>query len=341
MRTDPSTTRRHFLRGAGALAVTAWSWPRLLARQEGEEVLLGTGRHTYRWVHEWAHLPEGMTWGSVHGCIVVDSKDRVYVNTNTDHAVVMVDADGTYRGSWGEEWKDGLHGMCVRQEEGGEFLYMTHLGRHVAVKCTLAGEVLCSFGVPEKAGIYQDPGQYKPTCVAVAPDGDLYVADGYGLSWVHQFHPDGEYVRSFGGPGEEPGKMRTPHGITLDQRGPEPLLIVADRENHRLQFFDLEGRLQHIVTGMLRRPCHVHHSGDDLVVADLAGRVTILDGKNELVTHLGDNPDPALRAQNGVPREKWKDGEFISPHCACFDSKGDLYVQDWLALGRVTKLERV
>jgi hypothetical protein len=85
----------------------------------------------------------------------------------------------------------------------------------------------------------------------------------------------------------------------------------------------------------------MHQRGNDLVIADLAGRVTIFDRNNKLITHLGDNPDPKKRANNGVPREQWTDGEFIAPHCARWDTQGDLYVMDWVAVGRVTKLKRV
>src|SRR5262249_47981036 len=160
-------------------------------------------------------------------------------------------------------------------------------------------------------------------------------------SWVHQFDKKGEYIRSWGGKGTEPGKMQTPHGIWLDTRNGKPVLAVADRENHRLQFFSLDGQFISMVTDELRRPCHMHQRGTDLVIADLAGRVTIFDRENKLVTHLGDQPDPAKRAQNKVPREQWVDGQFISPHCARWDSDGNLYVMDWNFLGRITKLERV
>src|SRR5262249_48172017 len=146
---------------------------------------------------------------------------------------------------------------------------------------------------------------------------------------------------SFGGPGSEPGKLSTPHGLLLDTRVNPPVLLVADRENGRLQTFDLDGNHLGIVQGMLRRPCNMCIRGTDLVVADLAGRVTILDAKNELVEQLGDNPDEKLRAQNGVPRERWQDGLFLAPHCAHWDDKGDLYVMDWNATGRITKLRHV
>lgn len=135
--------------------------------------------------------------------------------------------------------------------------------------------------------------------------------------------------------------MRTPHGLWLDTRGENPRLIVCDRENHRLQFFDLNGKLLHVVEGMLRRPCNVHQHGEHLVVADLAGRVTILDGENKLVCHLGDNPDPKKRAKNGIAMADWRDGEFLSPHGACWDAAGNIYVVDWNRHGRVSKLRRL
>ena len=92
---------------------------------------------------------------------------------------------------------------------------------------------------------------------------------------------------------------------------------------------------------MLRRPCKIQQRDEYLVIPDLAGRVTILDGSNELVTHLGDNPDESLRAVNGVPREQWVDGLFLAPHSAVWDEQGNLYVMDWNAVGRVNKLRRL
>jgi DNA-binding beta-propeller fold protein YncE len=205
---------------------------------------------------------------------------------------------------------------------------------------TLDGEILWTIPWPEKSGVYANAGEYLPTSVAVASDGAIYVADGYGKSWIHEFDRERKYVRTFGGPGSEVGKLATPHGLWLDTRGGAPVLLVADRENHRLQSFDLEGKSLGVVATDLRRPCHMHQRGGELVVADLAGRITLLDAKNKVTAHLGDNPDPALRAQYGVPREKWRDGEFLAPHCATFDAQGNVYVVDWNHLGRVTKLAR-
>ncbi|MCK5941220.1 MAG: hypothetical protein KAI24_04550, partial [Planctomycetes bacterium] len=165
------------------------------------------------------------------------------------------------------------------------------------------------------------------------------VGDGYGKSWVHCYDKDRNYVKSFGGPGTDDGKMRTPHGLWMDTRGSEPLLLVCDRENHRLQWFTLDGAFVRKMDQGLRRPCNVWPMPDGgLVVADLAGRITFLDAKDKVYAHVGDNPDPKLRAKNGVPRAQWNAGEFLSPHSVSIDGHGHVYVMDWNSLGRISKL---
>ncbi len=316
------------------------AWPELVASAR-DQVVLGSGAHRYEWVKGWGELPAGMSLGNTHGCVIVDRQERVYMNTDTENAVIVFSREGKFIKAWGKELAGGLHGMCIVTEGDKEFLYMTHLGRHEALKATLDGEILWTLPWPEEAHLYANAGEYAPTSIAVAPDGTMFVADGYGKSWIHQYDKERKYVRSFGGPGSDVGKLATPHGLWMDMRGDKPVLQVADRENHRVQSFDLEGRSLGVIATDLRRPCHMHQRAGETVVADLAGRISLFDAKNALIEHLGDNPDPALRAQNGVPREKWKDGEFLSPHCARFDSRGDIYVLDWNSLGRISKLRRV
>ncbi|KAA3611482.1 MAG: peptidase [Planctomycetota bacterium] len=306
-----------------------------------EPVVVGKGKHRYSWIQDWLKLPEGMKLGNTHGSIVVDKKGRVLVNTDAAHAVVILDADGNYLKSWGKEFQGGLHGMCLFEEDGQERLLLAHIGRHEVIKTDLDGKVLRRWGYPEESGHYANAGEYRPTAVAVAPDGSFFVADGYGKSWVHQYDSEGNYQKSFGGPGTEPGKMRTPHGLWLDTRRNPPVLLVADRENHRLQYFSLDGEYKGLVGEHFRRPCGTYQHGTEMVVADLAGRVTLLDSKDQLIAHLGDQPDPKLRARNGIPRDLWKDGFFLAPHSAAFDQNGNLYVMDWLSLGRISKLKRL
>lgn len=293
----------------------------------------------YHWQKGWPHgAKDGL--GNTHGCMVVDAAGNLLVNTDTEAAVVVFAPDGAILTKWGKDFHGGLHGMLLRKEGEQEFLYLAHTRRHEVVKTTLSGTVLWTLGWPEASGVYETEEQFVPTAVAIGPDGRIFVADGYGKSWVHVFDKDRAYVKSFGGPGTEPGKMQTPHGLWLDTRGKEPLLLVCDRENHRLQWFTMDGAFVRLMDTDLRRPCNVWPLDGGLVVADLAGRITILDSKNKVVMHLGDNPDEAQRAQNGVPREQWQDGVFLAPHSVCVDAQGSIYVMDWNRTGRITRIQR-
>ncbi|MBL8754908.1 MAG: hypothetical protein JNK15_16505 [Planctomycetes bacterium] len=301
--------------------------------------LLGAKEHTYRWVPGFARLADGKEFGNMHGCLVVDRAGNVLCNTDTEHAVIVFSPEGKVLRSWGKDFRGGLHGMCLREEDGKEVLYLAHHGRHEIVKTTIDGEVQWTLGWPQASGIYENEGQYNPTAVAVGPDGRIFAADGYGKSWVHLYDKERKYVKSFGGPGNGPGKMQTPHGLWLDTRGKEPLLLVCDRENHRLQWFTMDGEHVRTMDKDLRRPCNVALRPDGgLAVADLAGRITLLDKDDKLVTHLGDNPAEKLRARNDVKRDQWKDGEFLSPHGIAVDKSGAIYVMDWNFLGRLSKL---
>ncbi len=302
---------------------------------------LGTGKHRYAWVPGWGQRQDGKGLGNTHGCVAVDGAGQIYFNTDTEDAVMVFAPDGKQVGSWGKDWKGGLHGMTLVRQGEDEFLYLAHTARHEVAKVTLTGEVLWTLGAPKEAGVYDEKKRFLPTSVAVADNGDVYVADGYGQSWIHQFTKEREYVRSFGGPGQEPGKLRTPHGIAIDRRVEPPVLVVCDRENNRLQVFGLDGKHQKVLKGDVRRPCNVFLRGDDAAVADLAGRVTLFDKEWKVIAHLGDNSDQSQWANNGVPKEKWQDGVFISPHGLAWDARGDLYVMDWLAAGRVSKLRRL
>jgi len=322
--------------------------PAALAQQRGdaaaEPALLGDPARgaVWRWIEGWGSQ-DGKDLGSTHGCMVVDRQGRILVNTDTEDAVIVFSKDGRVVERFGRQFRGGLHGMTLRVEGDEEVLYLAHTGRHELVKMTRAGKVLWTLGFPEQAGIYEQADQYRPTAVAVAADGRLFAADGYGKSWVHIYDKDQGYLKSFGGPGKADGKMRTPHGLWLDARGEEPLLLVCDRENHRLQWFTLQGEFVRKVTAGMRRPCNVYPLRGKgrtgwLAVADLTGRVAILDEEDEVVVLLGDNAPDNLRATNRVGREQWRPGRFFAPHSVCADAEGSLYVMDWSAIGRVSKL---
>ena len=322
------------------------------AKSDGKVYITGGAKTPYLWESDWLKLPGQRKWlGSTHGCIVTDAMDNVYLSADTGDAIQVFDKDGNFVRSFGGDWGAGVHGLSIvtepveglteKTEEPVESLYIAHTAQQRVFKTTLMGELIMELEFPAASGKYENRSSYKPTSVAAAPDGRLFVADGYGLSWIHIYSADGIYLSSFGGPGEGPENLRTPHGLWLDTHGDAPTLLVSDRENHRIARFSLDGKFLNGTdpeSGLLRRPCHLQFAGDVAVVADLAGRVTLLNEKLELITHLGDNPDKSQHANFGVTPDKWRDGAFLAPHCARIDSAGNLLVMDWNIAGRVTRL---
>jgi hypothetical protein len=256
--------------------------------------------------------------------------------------MVVFDGDGTFIMSWGEEYASGAHGLQLNEENGEEYLYLALTSQNRCVKTTLSGERIWEIGCPMDSGVYEKPEQFVPTNIAIAPNGDFYVADGYGLSYIHQYNAKAEYIGTWGGKGDAPGKMNCPHGIYVDSRGETPVLVIADRANVRLQYFDLNGNHLGFVTEELRFPCHFDQRGDDLLIPDLYGRVTIFNKDNKLITHLGDNPGvEKTEGYPNLPHNQRVPGKFISPHAAIWDHDGNIYAVEWVNDGRVTKLRRV
>lgn len=360
--------RRNFLASLGAgLAATAFvsdslfsveASRRLAGRHlKDEPLILGAGNHKYEWVRGWGKLPAGMEFGATHGAVQLDAKGLIYFNTDTENAIIVFDANGNFVRSMAKEWKGNAHGMQIRREGSQEFIYVTNVARGEFGKLTLTGETVWAKGFPEKSDVYKDKSQFKPTGIAFAPNGEFYVTDGYGANYVHRYDAKGEYISSWGGKSTkqkkddgstvdlmEDGKFNTPHAIIVDSRGKTPTVLVTDRANHRLQWFSLEGKHLKTLSGdgdLLRLPATLHIRGTDLAVGDLSGRVSIFDKDNKLVTHLGDNMDPKKRATNKIPRDGWMDGQFIAPHGICWDKQGNLYVEEWMAIGRIVKLKRL
>jgi hypothetical protein len=214
------------------------------------------------------------------------------------------------------------------------------------VKATLNGETVYTIGYPDQSDGYK-PGsdgkkpKYSPTNLAVAPNGDLYVGDGYGSSYINQYNSKGEYIRTFGGKGKEAGQLDCPHGIILDSRDGRGVLAVADRGNARIQRFTLEGKHIDFIDGT-NMPCHFHiFKNGDVVVPDLGARVTLMDRHNRVIAHLGDDSASQWRDTRKLSRDRFTPGKFVAPHGACFDHKGNIFVVEWVEVGRVTKLRKV
>jgi hypothetical protein len=266
----------------------------------------------------------------------------VHGTSESADSMVVFDGKGKFIRSWGGDFKGGAHGLHIRKEGRDEFLYLCDTRRALVVKTDLDGRVVWTIGYPHESDKYSAaPIKYSPTNVAIAPNGDVYVGDGYGSNYINQYDKNAKFIRTFGGTGKEAGQLACPHGLIVDTRGREPILIVADRTNKRLQRFTLEGKHIDFVEGV-NMPCHFHiHRSGDMVMPDLAARVTLLDKNNKVIAHLGEDASNTWGQLRKQPREAFKAGQFICPHGACFDRAGNIFVVEWVEIGRVTKMRRV
>jgi len=208
------------------------------------------------------------------------------------------------------------------------------------VKLKLDGSQVWAFRFPpEVNGAYATG--FKPCAVTVGPDGSIFVADGYGANYVLKFDKNRKFVKAFGGPGAQEGKFNTCHGIALDTRGDKPLLLVCNRNNNRVEHWDLDGNFVRVIQKDLRMPAAVHIQGDYAVFPELQGRVTVLDKAGNIVAQVGDNPNEKQRANFGLAQDQWKDGICNSPHGASIDKDGNLIVAEWSQFGHLHKFARV
>ncbi len=311
--------------------------------EETKPVRTGQGEGIYETVPGWPKYPEGKQLGNLHGDLAADSKGNVYVATG--NTIQVIGPDGVYKGDIrtksGKVFK-AVHGMKVRKMKGEELLLlaMPRIKRVVAVKPdgTVVWQII---GPPEVPGMYGSRGEYNPTDLDVTPDGRVYVVDGYGKSLVHLYDKERNYVKSFGGKGKEDGKFDICHNILVDTRSGTPTLLISDRQNNRLQQHDLEGKFLRTIDAGLGRPCAADIHGDLLAVGELDGRVSLYDPDYKVVSRLGDEHKERKKASNQVGPDHWHEGDLIAVHGCTFDSKGDLYAQEWNVHGRVTKYRRV
>ncbi|MCC7231229.1 MAG: hypothetical protein IT203_12625 [Fimbriimonadaceae bacterium] len=335
---ETKMTRRTFLAAMGSAGVVAATGFRF-----DDKIILGSGNHRYECIHDWITPPEGMIFGDTHG-LAQDAKGRIYLahtvnaESKLSDAVCVYDDKGKFLKSWGPEYKGGAHGLDIRKEGRTEYLYHCDTGRRKVVKTDLDGKVLWETGAPDASEKYKNGQPFVPTNVAFAPNGDFYVGDGYGSSWIHQYDIKGNYMRTFGGAGKDPGQTSCPHGLWVDPRGSEPLLAVADRSNRRIQYFSLDGKHVKFVTDGVRLPCHFAFRKNEMLVPDLESVVTLMDENNQVIVQLGDGRPSDLR---GHPRSDFIPGKFIHPHDAIFLRNGDILVAEWVPIGRVTLLKHV
>jgi hypothetical protein len=288
-------------------------------------VIMGSGEYTYELQEGWGTLPDGDDWDlKDSAAVAVDAKDNVYVFNRGPHPMVVFDRHGNFLRSWGEDFLKKAHGLHIA-EDG--LIYCTDEGDDAIKVCTPEGKIVLQIGVPGRRAPYMSGEPFhRCTHTALSPTGDIFVSDGYGNAKVHKYSPDGKPLMSWGEPGSDPGQFNLVHNVCCD---PDGWVYVADRENHRVQIFDVNGKYE-TQWNNLHRPSALHLAPGKCPICFIGEigpampvniRTPNLGARISVVTHEG---KPLGRI--GARTPGYEPGQFMSPHGLAMDSHGDLYV---------------
>lgn len=292
-------------------------------------------------------LPEGMPeLGNQHGDVAISSNGDIYVSLmqGLRSGVQVYSADGTYLRNVKNAPTD-FHGFVIHKGADGEFIYGPQLNAGKIVKLSLEGEVVMTIpgdAIPKEFWQVNPKNQQSAlrlTGCTVAPNGDIFVTDGYASDRVHRFNAKGEYLASFGGKAA-PYNFKTLHKIAIDTRFDPPRLVGTDRANNRAVHLSLEGELIGEIATDLLMPAAAVVQGDLLAVGEIKGRVTIFDKENRVVARLGANPNPQEVGTNKIEQAQWRPGVVNAPHGVAFSPAGDLFVSEYSVHGRVLKFAK-
>lgn len=358
--------RRSFLNKTTAAATAAFVLPSFMIGKSKPELgaeILGHGDFTYRVHKNWGDLAPAKT--PVKNCheMVMDSQGRlIMVGDEVKNNILIYDKSGKLLDSWGIRYSGG-HGLSLWDANGEEFLYICDTNGTV-VKTTLDGRELMILGHPSEFGAYEKDEKYSPTETAVGPNGDLYVADGYGSCYVLQFNKYGEFIRKIGGGrGAGEDQFQTAHGVCIDDRDKEnPTLLVTSRADNCFKRFTLDGKYLETIClpgAFVCRPViddynlyagvcwssskpwdpkdpqsHPYNSSPN------SGFVTILDSDNKVVSNPGGTQPTYVKGE--LQRMVQEQKIFNHCHDVCIDEDKNIYVCQWNAnQSYPIKLERV
>jgi len=287
----------------------------------------------YEFVPNFIQPPPGKeTIGNGHGEIAVDSAGLIYVSVQDKDAGIQV---------YGKDGKfikalvlpPTLHGFVIRKDGDGEFIFAAVLGEQKVIKCTLDGTVVMTIPTSEFPADKAGKGLKLTNC-DVAANGDIYVVDGYGQSFIFVFSRDGKFKKVFGGPGE-PLKLANAHKVFVDRRFEPARVMICDRGHKRMLHTDLEGNFIGEIAAEMRNPSSASFHGNLMCVAEIAGNVSVWDKDNKRVADLGTSPKPTNTP--GIEPKDWQQGVVTSPHGITFDNDGNILETEWNKWGRVLR----
>jgi hypothetical protein len=362
--------RRSFLKKTSILTAGAVAGFNIIGKaKSNEDDIIGHGEFRYKVNKTWGNLDPAQT--PVFNCheMVQDSKGRlVMVGDEVKNNILVYDRSGKLLDSWGTRYPGG-HGLTLSPEGGEDFLFITDCGYYFGkdekwhaqagsiFKTTVNGDLVFALGHPSTIGVYKKEEKFQPTEVAVAPNGDFYVADGYGSDYIIQYDHNGKYIRHFGGHNNSNPNhnLDNAHGVAVDLRNPSsPKLICTSRNENAFKIFTLDGKYLETVKIPGAYVCRAVINGDNLYAGvcwsnfrdtgkmdgGKSGFVTILDKNNKVISNPG-GTKPEYKG--GALQPVFADGNiFYHGHDVCVDNDKNVYVCQWNADKTYpVKLERV
>ncbi len=296
----------------------------------------------YDFVPNFLGTPPGKAQiGNGHGEIAVDSAGNIYVSVQDKDAGLQVyGKDGNYVKTLA--LPNSLHGFVIRKTDDGEFIFAAVLNEQRFIKCTLDGKVVLEIKKDAFPAEQAKPGLKLTNC-DVAPNGDIYIVDGYGKSWVFVFDKTGAFKKVFGGPTQiVDGKgFANTHKIFVDTRFAPARLLCLDRGNNRMFHVDLDGTNPQMISNKgLRNPSSASFHGDLMCVAEIAGRVSVWNKEGAMVASMGANDTKGQTNTPKVAPADWREGVVTSPHGITFDGQGNILETEWNVFGRVLRWDR-
>ncbi|MEB2775011.1 6-bladed beta-propeller [Algoriphagus sp. D3-2-R+10] len=335
-----NSDRRKFIQNTSLIGLAMSISPSFSFARNHNQVI-GHGDFQYQVDSRWGMLDPAKV--PVNNCheMVMDRKGRmIMVTDEPKNNVIIYDQSGKFLSAW-TLGMDRAHGLTLVDEGDAEYLWISDNAGRV-VKTTLDGAVVVEIDSPLKEGIYTEKMAYVPTETTVAPNGDLYVADGYGSQFFLHYDKNGKFIRKFGGSGSGDAQFSTAHGITVDQRGgKEPTLLCTSRGHNSFKRFTLDGEYLETIFLPGAFVCRPVIHGDHLYAGVCwsrlryleqtpdSGFVTILDKDNKVVSNPGGT---APEYRNGE-LQLMVQSEQIFKHChdVCIDQDENIYVCQWNA----------
>ncbi len=300
-------------------------------------VIIGHGKKRYRLDTSWSQAD--VAKNPVNDCheMVQDSKGRIILLTNETHNNILIyNKKGKLLKTWGNSYP-GAHGLTIFNENGTDVLFICDNNRHQVIKTTIDGRELMVLDYPKETGQYDKAEEFVPTETAIAPNGDIYVADGYGKDFIIWYDAKGNLKGYFGGRGKEASNLLNAHGIAVDARDAKnPYLIVTSRQENSFKKYDLKGGYLGTIALPGAWVCRPVIHGEYLYAAVLqtndkqgqgSGFVTILDRNNIVISNPGGN-EPVY-TNNELQGLSQATKAFVYPHDVCIDDEENMYVAQW------------